>query len=121
MSAGGPSGACHCGAVTVGLPRLPDEITRCNCTVCTKLGTTWGYFDPAEVTIGGGPLQSYVRADMAEPCLELHRCARCGCVVDWRDIRATPAPRMGINMNLFEPDDLTGIELRPCDGRNWPL
>ena len=120
-AAGGLVGACHCGAVTISLPRPPDDINRCNCTVCTKLGTIWGYFDPAEVTISDAPLQPYVRPDAVEPCLVLHRCATCGCVIDWRDIRVPPEPRMGINMNLFEPDDLAGIERRTSDGRSRPL
>jgi hypothetical protein len=114
------TGACHCGAVTVGLPAAPDYLGRCNCTLCTKTGAVWGYYHPADVTVTGA-LDGYVRADMAEPCLSTDRCRTCGCIVRWHAIIELETPRMGINMNLFAPEDIAGIEFRHNDGRSWPL
>ena len=47
------NGSCHCGAVTVEVARVPAEVTSCNCSICGRLGTLWGYYAPAEVTIVG--------------------------------------------------------------------
>jgi len=114
---------CHCGAVRITTPDLPAYLNVCNCSVCTKLGTRWVYFAPDEVEIDApeGGLSSYVRSDIEPPCLALWRCARCGCVTHWQPIGDTPTDRMGINANLFDPATLDGVEIRPVDGRSWPL
>lgn len=118
----GLTGACHCGGVTVVVPAPPAYLGRCNCTLCTKTGAVWGYYDPAEVRVTPrAPLVSYVRADMAEPSLATDRCATCGCIVQWHAIVPLETPRMGVNMNLFEHADLAGVEIRAIDGRSWPL
>ena len=118
---GALTGSCHCGAVTVDVPRAPDYLGRCNCSMCTRTAAAWGYYDPAEVQLSDGPLDSYIRADMAEPCLAVERCATCGCIVRWRAIVPLDPPRMGVNMNLFDPDDLGDLEIRFNDGKSWPL
>ena len=115
------TGSCHCGKVTIGVSRAPDYLGQCNCSICTKTAVAWGYYDPAEVTLSDGPLDSYIRADMVEPCLAVDRCATCGCIVRWRAIVTLDPPRTGVNMNLFDPADLAGIEVRANDGRSWPL
>jgi hypothetical protein len=115
------AGSCHCGAVRLTIPAAPEQLTRCNCTLCTKLGTTWCYFPSAEVQVEGGPLEAYVRADAPQPFLRTERCANCGCVTNWRALVPEAEDRMGINANLFEPEDLAGIEIRACDGRSWDV
>ena len=117
------AGSCHCGAVTITVPVAPAYLGKCNCSLCTKTGAVWGYYDPADVrvTLRDRPLDSYIRADMPEPSLATDRCATCGCVVQWHALVPLDVPRMGINMNLFDPDALTGVEIRAIDGRSWPL
>ena len=89
--------------------------------MCTRTAVAWGYYDPAEVVVNDVPLDSYIRADMVEPCLAVERCRNCGCIVRWRAIVELDTPRMGLNMNLFDPQDIAGIETRENDGRSWPL
>jgi hypothetical protein len=72
------SGACHCGAVRITIPRKPDYVNNCNCTLCTKHAGLWGYYDPAEVSVSGDT-RTYIRADMAEPAIGTHFCGECGC------------------------------------------
>ena len=109
------TGACHCGAVSVSLPAPPAEITRCNCTLCSKLGVTWGYYPPADVILNDAPLDEYRRADVATPSLAFDRCATCGCTIRWRSLVERDPPSTGINMNLF---DVAGIAVRHHDGRS---
>lgn len=111
-------GSCHCGAVRLTIPRAPDYINDCNCSLCVKQGAIWGYFRPDEVTVTGA-VDAYVRADLAEPCLANHRCAHCGGITHWSLLPPHPADRMGINMRLFEPGARAGIEVRAIDGRSW--
>jgi hypothetical protein len=118
------NGACHCGAVRVTVPRKPDYVNNCNCTLCTKHAGLWGYYDPAEVNITGDT-RTYIRADMPEPAIGTHFCSTCGCTTHWRVLEAFAAnhpempPQMGVNMRLFEADAVDGVEMRLVDGRAW--
>lgn len=112
---------CACGAVTVVVPRKPDSITDCNCSLCTKLGATWAYYAPDEVEVDESGLDSFTRPDMPDPWIRNYRCATCGCVTHWRLIRPIDEPKSGVNANLFEPDEIEGIEIRHVDERSWPL
>lgn len=113
------TGSCHCGAVRVTVPRRPEYINDCNCTLCTKHGATWIYFKPAEVGIKG-ETASYIRADAPEPCLATHWCQACGCTTHWSPLLAE-LDRMGVNAGLFDPEMLAGVEVRAVDGRSWPV
>lgn len=117
-------GHCHCRRVAIALPRRPDYLNDCDCSLCASHGAIWGYFTPAEVVLTG-ETTTYVRADMTEPAVRLHFCGFCGSTTHWS---ATPAfarrrpglpPRMGVNMRLFAQGAVAGLELRFPDGRNW--
>ncbi|KAI1125369.1 hypothetical protein F5Y10DRAFT_247268, partial [Nemania abortiva] len=46
-----PKATCHCGRITVALPRPPEDINECHCSVCYKLGALWAYYPRDEVTV----------------------------------------------------------------------
>ncbi len=108
---------CACGDVTVSAARLPDYLNRCNCTLCRRTGGMWGYYAPDEVTIAG-ETRRFVRSDLAKAYLATLFGPNCGNTVAW--VSTEPAyDRMGLNMRLFEPGLLTGIETRFPDGLSW--
>ena len=109
--------SCPCGGVTVTLPRSPEFLNSCNCSLCFRLGTLWGYFDPAEVTVEG-ETKPFTRSDI-EVWLDTNFCPSCSAVVNWTARRELSAPRMGVNMRLFGPKALLGIPVRYADGANW--
>lgn len=108
-------GACHCGAVTLEVSGPPDHLNQCNCTLCWKLGTLWGYYRTASVAVGGTPV-GYRRADKAEPTAAFNFCAHCGATTHW-SLLDPAGGRVGVNMRLFEPADLAGVEVRYGDRR----
>jgi hypothetical protein len=114
---------CICGAVTVRLGDKPTYINDCNCTLCRKSGAAWGYFPAAAVTIEGDT-KGVTRNDMEAPAVEVHFCPRCGAATHWELTQAytadhPQADRVGVNMKLFDPATLAGIELRFPDGLGW--
>ena len=119
-SGGGFTGRCHCGAVTIRIPRKPESITECNCSLCATTGFRGIYFGSDELQIDG-PLDEYVRADMSEPMLKQLRCADCGTATHWEPLTEPPHERMGVNANLFGEEALAGVEVKAVDGRSWPL
>ena len=105
---------CHCGAVAVSIPRAPERVTNCNCSICRRYGTLWGYFAESEVRVEAAPgaLDEYV---WGRRHLAFVRCARCGCVVRWRGLSPEIA-KTGVNIRLFEPEVIGPVRIRLLDG-----
>lgn len=110
-----PTATCHCGAVRITLPRLPAEITNCNCSLCRRLGGLWGYYKVAQVQVQGHPehTQGYVQGDKT---LRTVRCSTCGCVMLWEPLAKTPGARIGVNMRNFDPTLVGRTRMRLLDG-----
>jgi hypothetical protein len=118
MAAAGIDGRCHCGRVTVRLPRTPESITQCNCSLCSKTGFRGVYFGAEELQVAGA-FDSYVREDLKQPYLATHRCAHCGTVTHWTPLSDPPHERMGVNARLFDETDLADIPVKHIDGASW--
>jgi hypothetical protein len=110
------NGSCHCGAVTIRVPGPPAYLNACNCTLCWKLGAMWGYYPIGEVAFSGA-VRSYLRSDIPDARMTTEHCDRCGATTNWRLIGENAPPRLGVNMRLFEPAELAGVELRFGDRR----
>jgi hypothetical protein len=111
-------GSCHCGRVAIRLPRKPDSVTQCNCSLCTKTGFRGIYFASDELVIEG-EFQSYVREDLKQPYLATHRCAHCGIVTHWTPLADPPHERMGVNARLFDEAVLEAVPIQEVDGKSW--
>jgi hypothetical protein len=117
------TGTCLCGAVSVMLDARPDFIHDCNCSLCRKAGAGWGYFPSAVVQTSGRTI-SFARTDKSPPGVEVHSCASCGSTTHFVLTEAfkkqnETADLIGVNMRIFEGEDLSGIEVRFPDGKNW--
>ena len=112
-------GSCHCGRVRITLPRKPDAVTHCNCSLCTKTGFQGVYFPSGELRIEG-EFDSYVRSDSKPACIAQHRCRHCGIITHWTPLTNPPHERMGVNARLFEPGTFDGVPVNEVDGLSWP-
>ena len=110
--------ACHCGRATIRLPRRPDTVSQCNCSLCRKTGSNGIYFASAEIEIAG-EFDAYVREDIGEPFLKTLRCRTCGVMTHWEPLTPPPHARMGVNARLLDPALLAGVEERAVDGASW--
>ena len=111
------SGACHCGAVCLEFPEIPETVTDCNCSICRRLGVLWAYGDRNQIRIVAEPgaTVAYIQGDRL---LETHHCRICGCTTHWVD-RDPTAGRMAVNARLFDPVVLSAIPVRKIDGASW--
>ena len=117
------TGHCLCGAVSVTIETKPDFIHDCNCNLCRKSGGAWGYFPSAMVT-ATGDTTSFMRRDKENAAAEVHSCLRCGAtthfVLSAAFKKENPsADQAGVNMRLFDPEDLKGVEVRFPNGKDW--
>jgi hypothetical protein len=109
---------CHCGRATIRLPRKPDSVTQCNCSLCTKTGFRGVYFSSEDMVIDG-EFDSYVRSDLKEPFLANYRCKTCGVLTHWTPLSDPPHERMGVNARLIDEALLEGVPIKEVDGRSW--
>jgi hypothetical protein len=115
--------SCLCGVVRIEVTKRPDYVNECNCTLCSKSGARWGYFQPSEVRVEGAT-RGFVRADKADPGTAIRFCPTCGATTHFVLTESAVAKFgnavTGVNMALADERDLAGIELRYPDGRGWP-
>ena len=108
-------GACHCGAVRLTLPSAPEKATRCNCSLCRRLGGLWVYYEFGTVEITGHPghTQEYVWGDKT---LRTVRCSHCGCATHWEPLKPEPGAKHGVNLANFPPALQESVTVRRFDG-----
>ena len=111
-------GRCHCGACTVSLPRVPDSVTQCNCSLCRATGFRGVYFSSDEIALSG-EFDSYVRSDLEEAYLRTFRCRNCGMATHWEPLTEPPHERMGLNATMFDPEAIGNLPVRQVDGASW--
>ena len=97
---------------------MPGHATACNCTLCRRYGTLWAYDFEGERISVSGPSRVYTRKGKANPALEIHFCAQCGCVACWRGLRpeADGRRRMAVNLRLADPATIGHIVIDHFDG-----
>ena len=94
---------------------MPETATRCNCSICRRLGTVWAYFELGTVSIEGHPEHTvdYIQGDKT---LRTIRCRTCGVVTHWEPLPAQAGARHGVNLNNFGPELLESLRVRRFDG-----
>ncbi|NNC16115.1 GFA family protein [Corallococcus exiguus] len=119
--AGTLKGSCHCGATRFEVTVHPKDVTRCNCTFCSKRGVLWAYYEPEQVTFTRREnVATYARN---EPVAH-HHCQQCGCgtwtdTPVWEDNAPVPGRfKVGLNARLFDDFNLDAVRVRFVDGRN---
>ena len=118
------TGSCVCGAVSVSIKEKPAFIHDCSCSLCRKVGAAWGYFSSSEVR-STGPTFGFIRTDKELAGAEVHACKNCGAtthfvLADSFKKRNPTADQVGVNMRIFDPYELDGVEVRFPNGRDWP-
>ena len=117
------TGNCLCGAVSVTIDAEPEFVNDCNCSLCRKVGGAWGYFPSSSVKTVGKTFP-FARRDKNPPGVEVHSCEICATTTHWvltrqfKD-RNPSVDQVGVNVRLFDPDELEGVEVRFPNGKDW--
>ena len=107
---------CHCGDVRLVARTEPESLTRCNCSICHRLGALWAYYAASDVQIeaAAGALEIY---RWAEETMIFHRCRRCGCTTHYT-AREADGDLVALNGRMAELEAIGDIPLRDFDGRD---
>ena len=109
------TGSCHCGAVRIGVPHAPEQLTNCNCSLCRRIGALWAYYPVTEVRIDAVPdaTEAYIWGDRS---LRTMRCRHCGIVTHWSPLAPAPDAKLGVNTHVFAAADIGTPRIRLFDG-----
>lgn len=114
---------CACGGVEVTIDKKPDFIYDCNCSLCRKSGGAWGYFTSSLVS-AVGTTAPFSRTDKLAPIVEIHSCPICSAtthftLTDTYKSKHPNVDQVGVNMRLFDPEELAGIDVHYPNGKDW--
>jgi len=117
------AGGCHCGAVRFEAEiDLAKPVTRCNCSICQKIGNTGTTVAPSELRqTAGAEVTGEYRVTPDSPNFRVF-CTRCGVQCFGRgDVPALGGAFASVNVNCLDHVDLSKLTILHWDGRhdNW--
>jgi hypothetical protein len=110
------SGGCHCGRVRFEVQGAPDEVSECNCSVCTRKAYLHWIVPRAafQLVAGQDDLATYrFNTGVAQH----HFCRHCG-VASFYVPRSNP-DSIDVNARCLDGVDPAALPRRSFDGRNW--
>lgn len=117
------TGSCHCGATKFEVTEAPTSVTRCTCSICSKLGALWAYYRPEDVKLQERPsCETTYRWNTKTVAFKF--CPSCGCSTftetpDWSTGEPNfDNPRIAVNAHLFDDFNLQAVPVEVIDGKN---
>jgi LSD1 subclass zinc finger protein len=115
-------GSCHCGAVKYEVQLdLAKGASRCNCSICQKVGAVGAIVKPAAFRLlaGEGELSEYV---WGHKISRRFFCRKCGVHCFARGhLDVLGGDYVSVNLNTLDDADIAELKLGHWDGRhdNW--
>ena len=116
-------GSCHCGSTAFEVSAVPENVTQCTCSFCSKRGSLWAYYTPSQFTLAT-PVANVSTYRWGSKTVKHHFCGTCGCgtfteTPDWSTGEPDfDNPRVSVNARLFDDFDLGAVEVVVIDGKN---
>ena len=110
-------GGCHCGRVRFEVDAPANiEVTRCNCSICTKTGFLHLIVSNKDFRLTGGEdlLETYTFGTGTAKHLF---CRRCG-VKSFYIPRSHP-DGVSVNVNCLDEGTIASMDVTDFDGQNW--
>ncbi len=115
-------GSCHCGAVRFEVvTELGKGVSRCNCTICTKLGATGTLVKPDAFTLLSGE-SSLGQYEWGGKVSKRSFCRACGVYCFGKGhLEVLGGDFVSVNVNCLDDVDQGKLEVSYWDGRhdNW--
>lgn len=116
-------GSCHCGATKFEVEEIPESVTRCTCSFCSKRGALWAYYSVQQFSLLT-PKDDTATYRWQSKMVAHSFCPVCGCgtfteTPDWTTGEPDFAnPRIAVNAHLFDDFDLQSVRVDVIDGKN---
>ncbi|MBD2108337.1 GFA family protein [Nodosilinea sp. FACHB-13] len=118
------AGSCHCGRTAFRIEGdIPEQLTRCTCSFCSKRGALWAYYQPDQFQVVTPTDDAVYR--WQSKLVAHHFCPTCGCGT-FSDSPAfeldgswdKSSRRIGVNARLFDDFDAEEAPVVVIDGKN---
>jgi hypothetical protein len=109
-------GGCHCGRVAYEVSGPIEQISQCNCSICTKKGYLHWIVSRERFRLLTPPSQ-LATYTFNTGVAKHHFCPVCG-VASFYVPRSDP-DRIDVNVRCLEGVELTGRKVVQFDGQNW--
>jgi len=111
-------GSCHCGAVRFQVTSPIEELTTCDCSLCTKRNAVMAKAPLAALTVLAGQ-DKLTLYEWNTRQAKHYFCGVCGIYVFHRK-RSAP-DHFGINVFCLDGFDAASIPVRPAEGANMSV
>jgi hypothetical protein len=114
-------GSCHCGAVRFEVVLDASAGTRCNCSVCNKIGLVMGIVKPDAFRLLSGE-SSLLAYEWGAKTGQRYFCKSCGVSVFSRgNLPQIGGAYVGVSYNALDDVDPADVKVSYWDGRhnNW--
>jgi hypothetical protein len=114
-------GSCHCGKIRFEAELDPTAGTRCNCSVCTKVGATGEHVHPSAFVVHGDEA-TFSTYEWGGRTGRRYFCPDCGVSCYSRGhLKELGGDYVSVNLNCLDDIEPTAIKLFYWDGRhdNW--
>ena len=111
--------SCHCGKIKISVLQKPETLTSCNCSICNRYGSLWGYYGPSDVEVisVASALTSY---SWSEKNIQFKHCSQCGCVTHYETTEQVQTAKIGVNFRMAAPAEIGNMRIRQFDGaHSW--
>ena len=118
-------GSCHCGKTTFEISGvIPEQLTRCTCSFCSKRGALYAYYEPEQFHINTTAEDDGIYRWNTK-LVDHHFCNNCGIPI-FSDSPAferdgtwdKTTRRIGVNARLIEHFDAASAPVSVIDGKN---
>lgn len=116
-------GSCHCGGTKFEVTEAPASVTRCTCSICSKRGALWAYYNLANFKLLT-PRENVASYRWQSKMVSHNFCPVCGCgtfteTPDWSTGEPNfDNPQIAVNAHLFDDFDLQAVPVEVIDGKN---
>ena len=109
-------GGCHCGGVAYEVTGVIEDVSECNCSICTKKAYVH-WIVPRQSFRMLTPAGNLATYRFNTGAAKHHFCPTCG-VASFYIARSDP-DKIDVNVRCLEGVELSKLKLRKFDGRNW--
>jgi hypothetical protein len=106
---------CHCGAVRIRVPALPDYLIDCNCSICRRNGALWALYPCGSIEIAADP-SSVTEYVWGSATIRTMHCRTGGSTTHWLPLIMPSDGNGGVNARLFDSSLVRGLRIRRFDG-----
>ncbi len=109
-------GGCHCGQISFEAEGDLQQVTECNCSICSKRGFLLWFVPRVNLRLTT-PEESLATYTFNKHKIKHYFCPKCGCAPFGDETSPTGVAMAAINVRCLDDVDLSALKLNHFDGR----